>query len=329
MSGSGASRQAVEPALAALGEEVRRGRARVLSAAKVALPAGIGVGALLVPLSSDFPFWIFPPILALGYVLVRWLSVRSAFRAAFKDQVIRALVAGFGDGLSYRPEGSITQAEFDRTGIFGTRPDRFSGEDLIEGRVGATAIRFSEVHAEEKRRRHTKKGTQTYWVTIFRGLFLVADFNKEFRGRTLVLPDTAESLFGGVGRWFQSLSIGRDELVELEDPEFEEQFVVYTTDQIEARYILSTSLMQRIKEYRGRVGGTVYLAFVASELCVAIPTSKDMLEPPSPRHVARMRDDARSRARVEARLEEYVEDLRLALAIVEDLNLNLRIWSKR
>ena len=40
------------------------------------------------------------------------------------------------------------------------------------------------------------------------------------------------------------------ELVKLEDPEFEKSFVVYSGNQTEARYILSTSLMRRILDYK-------------------------------------------------------------------------------
>ena len=72
----------------------------------------------------------------------------------------------------------------------------------------------------------------------------MADFNKNFNGHTVVLPDTAEKILGKFGQSLQSMS-SRGELVKLEDPEFEKEFCVYGDDQVEARYILSPALMKR------------------------------------------------------------------------------------
>ena len=67
------------------------------------------------------------------------------------------------------------------------------------------------------------------------------DFNKHFNVKTYVLTDTAEKMFGFLGKKLQSMNSSRDDLVYLENPDFEKQFVVYSSDQIEARYILSPS----------------------------------------------------------------------------------------
>lgn len=43
--------------------------------------------------------------------------------------------------------------------------------------------------------------------------------------------------------------------VKLEDPVFEREWEVYATDQIEARYILTPALMERMLEIKRRFGG--------------------------------------------------------------------------
>jgi hypothetical protein len=153
---------------------------------------------------------------------------------------------------------------------------------------------------------------------MFKGLFFTADFNKKFYGKTVVLPDTAERLFGGLGSMFQKINAPRGELIRLEDPEFERLFVVYGDDQIESRYILSTSLMRRIVDFRGRTGKAVMLSFVGSEVFVAIPYKRALFEP-----------SVFSRITGFDVVRECFEDLELALGIVEDLDLNTRIWEGR
>ena len=180
-------------------------------------------------------------------------------------------------------------------------------------------MKFSEMHAEYKTETTDSKGRRhTQWHTIFKGLFFIGDFNKHFSGKTVVLPDTAERLFGLLGKTLQSVFKHSGELIKLEDPEFEKHFVVYGSDQVEARYILSTSLMKRITDFRSKHGKPVYVSFVRSCVHVAVTTGKNMFEP---RILRSLLDFEMA--------EDYLEDLEFALGIVEDLNLNTRIWTKR
>ena len=103
-----------------------------------------------------------------------------------------------------------------------------------------------------------------------------------------------------------------------ENPEFERYFVVYGDDQIESRYVLSTSLVQRILDFRKKTGRRVYLSFVGSQVFVAIPYRRSLFEPRVFASIVGFKG-----------VREYFDDLKLALGIVEDLNLNTRIWSRQ
>lgn len=244
----------------------------------------------------------------------------SGWIAEFKDTIIGRIVQFIDPGLSYDRKGYIPESVYWQSSLFLKSPDRYRGEDLVYGKVGATAIRFSEIHSEYRTEHTDGKGRRrTEWHTIFKGIFFVADFNKHFAGQTVVLPDTAEKLFGRLGQMFQSWNIARSgELVKLEDVAFEERFVVYSSDQIEARYLLSPGLMARILDYRVRTNREVYLAFVASNIYVAIANLRDMFEPKVFSSVLDL-----------ALVRQYLDDLMLAVGIVEELNLNTRIWSKQ
>ena len=132
--------------------------------------------------------------------------------------------------------------------------------------MGKTSLEFSEVHAQHV---STDSEGRRQTSTVFKGLFLVADFNKSFKGKTFVLPDTAEKLFGSIGSMLQSWNAARGELIKMEDVAFEREFVVYGDDQIEARYILSTSLMERFS-LQGKSNRPVRLSFIGNNVHVAI-----------------------------------------------------------
>jgi hypothetical protein len=236
----------------------------------------------------------------------------------FKFRIIKRIIEFVDPGLVYSPNRHISKTQFNSSRIFQRYPDRMRGDDLVEGTIGRTAVAFSEVHAEYKTHSSSRNGSRRQYHTIFKGLFFRADFNKKFYGKTVVLPDTAEKLLGGLGSFFQKLNWTRGDFVKLDDPEFERYFVVYADDQIESRYILSPSLMRRIVDFRKKTGKRVFFSFVGSEVFVAVPYRRGLFEPKVFAKITGFRE-----------VRENFEDLQLALGIVEDLDLNTRIWSKQ
>lgn len=276
----------------------------------------IGVG-----ISNGGPqWWLFVPLAILLVIYIAfWTSSQNAYKTSFKSLVMPELVAQFGD-LHYYHEGGLSEHEFNLANLYES-PDRFSSEDLIEGHIGATHIRFSEVHAQRRETRRDSKGnTTTHYVTFFRGILFIADFNKQFHGITYILPEGVTGMLGGLGASLQSLGgkmTGRGELIKLEDPEFERHFKVFSTDQVEARYILSSSLMRRFLDLKALYGCTVSAAFMDGSLYLAVETGQNWFESPS----------LSTPLNFEA-LSTVIRQLQSSTAMVETLDLNTRIWTK-
>lgn len=315
----------LQPILAQLEQKRLQVRNRALVSLALIVPMAGLLGALLA-------YWLggFGMMIALALGIFGWLGynhkAQQVYREFFKTEIIARLARLIDPNLAYHYGSGISIDDFRHSGLFRTQIDRYNAEDFFSGQVGATAFRFSEVHAEYKTTTTDSKGNrQTHWHTIFQGVFFISDFNKHFQGRTYVLPDNAERTLGIIGQvlqeWGSRMDGRKGELIKLEDPEFEQLFAVHSTDQVEARYILSTSLMQRLTEFRRQLNTNVAIAFVDSSIFIAISTTKNHFEPPSIWRGAAtlLKDD----------VEEYFKDVRLAEQIVEDLNLNLRIWSKQ
>jgi hypothetical protein len=251
---------------------------------------------------------------------IAWNVLFGDLERQAKSQTMSELARFVDPSLTYAAEGCISEAQFKQSSLYSGSIDRYRGEDLVSGKIGATQIAFSEVHAEHMTTHTDGKGhTTTEWETIFRGLFIVADFNKELRGMTLVLPDVAERLFGHLGQALQGAlaAFGRGELVKLEDPEFEKEFVVYADDQVEARYVLTPALMERLVEFRRKADRPVRFSFAGPSVCIAIETGRNMFEP----SISRSLLDRQM-------LLENLRDLEFAAGVVQDLDLNTRIWTK-
>jgi len=264
----------------------------------------------------------FPAIIAVGgSLLFSFYKINplwKKYRAEFKEQVIKEIIKFINSSLSYSPTEKISQGEFVKCGIFKTQIDRYRGDDLVRGTIGSTQMEFSEIHAEYKTTTVDSKGRRrTQWHTIFKGLLFSADFNKDFNVKTYVLTDTAEKMFGFLGTKLQKMNKSRGELIKLEDPEFESEFAVYSEDQVESRYILSPSLMDRILSFKKQTNKNIQLSFVDSRLYVTVPYSKALFEPKLFGEMIDFED-----------IQEYHSDLNLVIGIAENLNLNTRIWTK-
>jgi hypothetical protein len=270
---------------------------------------------LLIPSEAE-ALRVIVPALAVIAGLITISIVSRDYRAQFKNRIISKITRFADEGLTYTPEGRIPRSVFVNSRIFRESCDIYQGEDHFRGRIGKTDIEFSEVVAKQKGS-SGKSGNNTQYTLYFKGLFVVAEFNKHFKTHTLVLPDTAEKLFGSFGRNLQAFSPGRGSLVRLEDPVFEKEFCVYGEDQIEARYILTPALMQRIMEFKKKWNTTVYLSFLDSRVYIAIRMYKNLFETRLFKSVLDYHF-----------VEENIKFLELLTGIVDDLNLNTRIWTK-
>jgi hypothetical protein len=238
---------------------------------------------------------------AIGAFAVQAQFVYQPYHLAFKEGVIRQLVRLVYPDACFLPMSGLPEQDFEAAQIFQTSVAAYKHEDLIEASIGETRFRMSDVHAQYR-------GHKNRLHTLFRGVVIVADFPKRFKGRTVLLP---EGCFGDRPKGLQA--------VILEPSPFERDFVVYASDQIEARYILSPALMERLVRVNRRFSGDVRISFANSQILVAIADCGERLEAP-PLFTALTSFN-------EASVCAYLEDIRLAATLIEELNLNLRIWS--
>lgn len=266
-----------------------------------------------VGLFHPFSMVLLVGITGLGGIIYR--SLTQEYGKDFKTKIITPLIHAIDPNLLYNPHQSVSQYLFTRSDLFRHEIDRYRGNDYVQGTVDGVKLEFSDVHAEYESR--DSKGN-TQWHTLFRGLFIVAEFNKHFKSKTLILPDQAEKTFGSlIGGWLQSKNFSRDALIRMDDPEFEKNFVVYGNDAIEAHYILSHSIMKRLLDFQKKVSYPLYVSFVHNHLHVAVGTGKDLFEPAIFHSLLDYKQAM-----------EYINMLRNTIGLVEELKLNEKLWSK-
>lgn len=289
----------------------RRKKVRIYWLINLIPIAGGGIVYLLYwPL---YPEYLIAPGIALIASLIIAFYVSNKTKREiidrFKTKVLIPSIQKKHPSMQYNQNASITKGEFVASEIFSNfRINRFSGEDLFSGIEGKTKYKFSEVHAEERRTRTDSKGrTQTYYVTIFKGIFLIADFNKELKYTTRVVQ--------AADNFFEKLFAGKSK-VSLEHPEFEKKFNTYSQDQVEARYILTPAMMERVLKLQKEWNTKVNMSFKGQHLFVAIHHTHNHFEPQLKKEI-----DIKQ-------IERIFDEVEDCLGIIHTLDLNTRIWTK-
>lgn len=300
--------------------ELEKTRTHILSRLKWYGSMG-AVVFLLTALWMGKNFGLLHPLMmgiVIGFTALASMTYRfmtHEYAKDFKAHIITPLIGAIDPHLLYNPNFMVSQHLFSRCALFQHNIDRYRGNDYVKGSIDGVNLEFSDIHAEYQTK--DSKG-RTQWHTLFRGLFLVAEFNKHFKSRTVILPDLAEKTFGNlIGGWLQSKNKTRDSVIQLDDPEFEKKFVVYGNDPIEARYILTHAMMKRIVQFQKKISHPLFISFVHNHIHIAIATQKDLFEPSI---FTSLLDYKQAM--------EYVNTLSNTIGLVEELKLNEKLWSK-
>jgi hypothetical protein len=91
--------------------------------------------------------------------------------------------------------------------------------------------------------------------------------NKDFSSHTIISPDDI----------FHKSPIQGLKHTVLEDIEFEKRFDVFTNDEVDARYLITPTFMERLKAMKTAFkADKIQCAFYGNLLLVALSTSKDL-----------------------------------------------------
>jgi len=108
--------------------------------------------------------------------------------------------------------------------------------------------------------------------TILEGAVIKFQMNKKFDGMTVIRPKKP-----GYRDKYDDLKRANMSEVKLEDPEFDKKFTVYSTDQVEARYLITTAFMERFKGVQDAfISRFAYCSFCGDSVFIAPHTGRDL-----------------------------------------------------
>ena len=189
----------------------------------------------------------------------------TSFTLKVKDDIMKTFAAFWGD-FHYINGITLSDEILKESHIF-PYYDRKEGDDHFQGLYNDVCVTINEEKLYKRVR--TKNGS--YDAKVFEGIIIQLAMNKKFKGKTVVLKDR------GMFNIFKKIK--RTERVKLEDVVFERHFEVFSDNQIEARYLLTTAFMERILAAKKIFNGkTIQFSFFDNKLLIAIATNQNMFE---------------------------------------------------
>lgn len=250
------------------------------------------------------PVFIFPGII-LALIWGWTKQPIKKYKRRVKSEAFPEILKLLNTNIQYAEAGSMQISELKATGLLPSY-DRIKTEDYMLGTWRDVPFELMELRLT--RREGTGKRSRTR--TVFTGLIIRFAFHKTFKGHTLLKADR-----GMLNALSGTFSLQR---VKLEDLEFEKLFEVFSTDQVEARYLLTLSFMQRMQKLASKRRllwedrGAMQAAFLNDQLTLALPSTRNRFEV----------GDVSNPNHLEKDLSQLLQDVKDIFEIVEILKLD-------
>lgn len=166
--------------------------------------------------------------------------------------------------------------------------------DYIYGKYKGVNFEYSDFVTSNK--------TDDSNIVLFAGQWLIFDFNKKFKFDFQVCEKD-----------FKNSKVDRENFkkVELEDIEFNNIFNVYSQNDLDTFFVLTPSIIEKLKELNNNLNGSLLLCFVENKLHIGLCNGEDFFE-----------RDVSSEINVNKENEKVMEDLKVILSFVDILNLD-------
>ena len=254
-------------------EELEQDRIKLKNKTLLVTGITVGIVALLALIFQSYEVVFFGFVAILIFPVLFTGKQKREYILKFKKYFVQSALKTVFTDLTYRPEQGMPRDVISSTKMM-HMGDRYTSNDYISGRYKDIGFRQADIHIEEERETTDSDGnTRTYWVTLFRGRWMIFDFNKTFKADLQV----CQKHFGNnkISNWGNESKFER---VKLESVDFNKRFNVYAQSDHEAFYLLTPPIMEKIIKLDDMNQGRLLLCFIDNKLHIGLYDGKDSFE---------------------------------------------------
>ena len=229
---------------------------------------------------------------------------RRRYKKVYNNVIVRQALENYFEIEEFNSDYGIPQYMISNTGML-RHFNVYKANDYLQGKYKDIDFIQSDV---EMRLEANRKSS----VTIFKGRWMVFDFNKHFRADMLIYEKGYRYAKHSDGLFNRDSKLQK---VEFEDVNFNAHFKAYAQNQNEAFYLLSPQMMEMIEQIRQSVKGDLILIFKDDRLHIGVNSFRDAFEPPIFQKID-----------ISVIMNSINDDIGLITKMVDMLNLDRKIY---
>jgi len=187
----------------------------------------------------------------------------TEYAKLYKEKILSKMLLLVDSEINYEAENFIPVEVANSSGLFVQSYTDVTGEDLFY----TNDYKLSELSYKYKKT--TSDGDKT---AHDRGLLYMSSFNKSLKNVTYLKSKFTPFYMGNI----QGVKCSK---VNLESVDFDSLFDVFSSDEVEARYIFSSSLMDKLVEYNKIYKLNLRMAFKENSFFIKISQQRNMFNP--------------------------------------------------
>ena len=235
------------------------------------------------------------------YFIYYWIfEQRELITDKFYSAITSKIINAINPKWKHNPSEGIDSGTISKTLLI-KQGSRIISKNGITGKLGKTEFQFSEVKVIKNNHLSAKMPSK-----VFHGYFFIFNFNKSIQSKLFIRPKFIKD-FGNHDF--------KEPLIKSDSKEFDSKFALYSFDELHARCILTPALMSRLLDLSASLKGNTSILIDGSILYLALRAKNNFIEPALFRKM-----DQHSIIENETHVFQLIEK------IIEDLNMNRRIW---
>lgn len=239
------------------------------------------------------------------FVIILLLFPMFFYKRKSKQSLLPLISRFFGE-FSYSNNQQLSTSIIENSMII-PKHDILCVDDNFYGMYKDVPVNIMEyaimdIHYEKTNTQYKEKN-----IKKGQGVVFYAKMNKNFKGKTIIIKD--KGIFNVLTRFNNLKRVG------IESVEFEKIYEIYSDNQVEARYILTTSMMKHMLELKNKFSKIEY-SFFDEYVFINIKTKKNLFECSSFfRSIINQK-----------RIDKTFQELYLLFSIIDTLKLNEKIY---
>jgi hypothetical protein len=195
------------------------------------------------------------------------LNLSGELLNEYQEVLLKPILEKFSPLFELDVYGELYESYYKDSELFPDNIDSYDSSELVTHSQQPEFL-LGYIHS---RKISGYRNEQPEFETVFDGMLACIPFPQAKKEKIFILPDDDEKKWGAVAKQLQGMTDHAGaKLVTMDNPDFEKAFQVYTTDSVQAHYLLSTKWLEKLTDFQRELKIPISIALHSGMCYVAL-----------------------------------------------------------